>query len=207
MDIKYWDDYYKRDITSNAPSSFSWWCMEEYLCNGMKLVDLGAGNCRDAEFFSKNNLFVYALDQSHEAIVYEIQRINNNNNIKLFESDFTDMSFDFTDNIDVFYSRFTMHSINSKQEQRLLNNVYSKLNTGGLFLIEARTVNDNMFGVGEKIGENEFFTDHYRRFINMDDFLKDSESIGYKVHYTKESAGLSIVGGDDPVLMRVVLVK
>ena len=55
------------------------------------------------------------------------------------------------------YSRFTWHSINEKNENILLKKI-SKLPNLEYIFIEARSVKDDLFGVGKKLGKNEYWT-------------------------------------------------
>ena len=93
------------------------------------------------------------------------------------------------------------------QQNQLLVNVFQKLKINGLFCIEARTINDPMFGEGTNVGVNEFFTDHYRRFLDLEEFVNICKEIGFNIIYSNESNDLSVVGDDNPVLMRVVMKK
>lgn len=209
MDIGYWNEYYEKDVNTHKPSTFAQFCMDKHLTQGVCMIELGSGNCRDAEYFSHKGMSVYAIDQSHSAILLEKKRMNKSpdSDITLIESDFTKDSFNFIDFVDVFYSRFTIHSITKQQQDSLLLNVYNKLESNGMFFVEARTINDPMFGQGEDVGENAFFTDHYRRFIEVNEFCEICKDIGFEIDYVIEKSGLSIVGNDNPVLMRVILKK
>jgi cyclopropane fatty-acyl-phospholipid synthase-like methyltransferase len=209
LDIGYWNEYYEKDTNTHLPSTFAQFCMDEYLAQGIFMVELGSGNCRDAEYFSHKGISVYAIDQSHSAILIEKKRINLSltKNLTLIETDFTNDPFDFVDSVDVFYSRFTIHSITEQQQDSLLFNVFNKLKSNGMFFIEVRTINDPMFGKGKDMGKNAFFIDHYRRFIDVEEFCEICKNIGFEVAYLIEKSGLSIVGNDDPVLMRIALRK
>ena len=70
-------------------------------------------------------------------------------------------------------------------------------------MLETRTVYDELYGKGKNIGDNEFFTDHYRRFIEPKDFLsfvlKD-----YFIHYYELSTGFAPLQNEDPLIMRLV---
>ena len=70
-----------------------------------------------------------------------------------------------------------------------------------------RTVNDHLFGVGENLGDNSYFTDHFRRFIDLKEFLKKVKNYNLECIYSIESEGYSILNNDNPVLMRVILKK
>ena len=136
MDKGYWDKYYnehykKSSISKN--STFADFCHQKYLSSQKTIVELGCGNGRDAKFFAKNNHLVYALDQS---INNEIIESNNFDNLNFIEEDFVHCNFDFCKKIDVFYSRFTIHSITSEDQNYLIPKIYNILNPKGLFCIE-----------------------------------------------------------------------
>ena len=50
-------------------------------------------------------------------------------------------------------------------------------------------------------------TDHKRRFIYKSKFLQKALETGFKVKYFIEKNNLSIVGKDNPYLMRIILEK
>ena len=52
--------------------------------------------------------------------------------------------------------------------------------------VETRTIDDELYGIGEKIGNNEFFSDHYRRFIVPNEFKKNFKK-NFKIIYFKTS--------------------
>ena len=206
MDKGYWDKYYnehykKSSISKN--STFADFCHQKYLSSQKTIVELGCGNGRDAKFFAKNNHLVYALDQS---INNEIIESNNFDNLNFIEEDFVHCNFDFCKKIDVFYSRFTIHSITSEDQNYLIPKIYNILNPKGLFCIEVRTINDPKFKKGKHISDTTYFYDgHMRRFIDSQQFLKSVLSLGFKIKYFEESNNLSIYKDDNPVLMRIIL--
>ena len=213
-DINYWNDFYSKGEITFEPSSFAVFCIEK-IFNKQKvsnIIELGSGNGRDAFYIATHKNNVFALEQSKEAVKIEQKHLDilnkENTNLKLINDDF--INFDFKSvakEIDIFYSRFTIHSIPEIAETIVLNNVFNTLSSGGIFVIEARTTKDPLLLKGKKVGFNEFVTDHYRRFIDTDTFIKKAFSIGYKLQFFTEEDNLSIYKGDNPVLMRIVLVK
>jgi len=168
------------------------------------IVDLGCGNARDAKHFSNKHL-VHALDQ---CIDTQVADSNHSSSLILTQQDFVHDDYDFSQTIDVFYSRFTIHSITEQDQQQLLLKVYNCLNTGGLFCIEVRTTKDPKFGVGKHICDTTYFNDaHTRRFIDSQKFLNTVLSLGFKLLYFNEQDNLSIYENDNPVLMRIILEK
>jgi tellurite methyltransferase len=208
MDKQYWDKFYKdnssrRDISEC--STFASFCCDNFLNEQSKtIVDLGCGNARDAKHFSKNHL-VYGIDQS---ISQQVLDANTSSSLKLIEQDFVYGKYNFSENIDVFYSRFTIHSITEDDQEELLAKIYDLLDSEGLFCIEARTTKDSKFGVGKHICDTTYFNDgHTRRFIDSQEFLNKVLSLEFKLKYFNEQDNLSVYKDDNPVLMRIILEK
>ena len=87
-------------------------------------------------------------------------------NLNFIKDDFSSFDYgSFTNGPFSIYSRFTLHAINYKEEKRLLEHLYNSRRLKHL-LIEARSINDQLYGEGEEIGLHEFVTSHYRRFID-----------------------------------------
>jgi len=211
MDQNYWEDYYSnqgKDI--NNKSTFAEFCCKNYFCEKeMKIIDIGSGNGRDAIYFAHHNHKVIAIDQSTIAIDIERENIHDDIKSNLFPiaHDFIDYDYSRDEPIDVFYSRFTLHAISKKDENLILPIIYNNLSSNGLFCIEARTTKDPIFGIGEDCGDNAFRTDHYRRFIDSQLFLKNMLRLGFELLFFTEKNNLSIYKNDNPVLMRVILRK
>ena len=71
--------------------------------------------------------------------------------------------------------------------------------------IEARTIHDQIYGKGTEVNHNSYFyNDHFRRFIDVDEFKAKLENMGYIVESIEESQGFSKVGDSDPILMRCI---
>lgn len=220
MDKQYWDTFYKdhsfrEDISEY--STFARFCFDNFLNKEPKtLVELGCGNARDALFFAQQGHYVLAVDQSIDS---EVKNNKHHSNLEFLESDFIRPMYCFYDGetlyyhptpnkINVFYSRFTLHSITEENQKELLPKVYDFLDTGGLFCIEARTIKDTKFGVGKHICDTTYFNDnHTRRFIDSQKFLNTVLSLGFKLLYFNEKDNLSVYKDDNPVLMRIILEK
>jgi len=213
MDKNYWEKYYLEHGQDNGikqHSSFAEFCLERFFYAKEKsIVELGSGNGRDAIYFAHHGHKVVAIDQSTSAIDIERENIHNevNSNLTPVAEDFVKYDFDLNGSIDVFYSRFTLHAINKKDEDIILPRVYNNLTKGGLFCIEVRTTKDPLCGVGEDCGDNAYRTDHYRRFIDSQEFLKRILSFGFNLLFFTEEDNLSVYKNDNPVLMRIILEK
>ncbi|WP_071119214.1 class I SAM-dependent methyltransferase [Romboutsia timonensis] len=206
MDYKYWNEYYKKNIAPNEPSKFAKDILK-YLDSGKKLIELGCGNGRDAMFLANNNISVVAIDQS-ESSINNLKQSVSNNNIEFVVDDFIKTKLLKRESFDYIYSRFTLHSISEEQEEKLLKRVYEGLKKDGLFLVEARSIKDDIFGLGEKIARNTYvYNNHSRRFIVLDELVKKLTSYGFKIEFVNESNNYAAYKDQNPIVIRVIAKK
>lgn len=209
-DKEYWTKYYEDNSKPTDASTFAEFilpCLEE----NKNLIELGCGNARDSIFFSQNNINVIAVDQ----VQYEIDFLNENyksENIQFFCDDFTNLkNTDFDEirecDFDYVYSRFTFHSINEKKEDNALDWIKDNLKKDGLFLLEARSLNDPMFKQGEALSETENFTTHYRRYMDLDKITKKLEDRNFSIEYKIEDNNLAVHNDDNPYVIRIIAKK
>jgi tellurite methyltransferase len=214
MDKDYWNNYYDKfgeDKEIIHSSSFAQFILNNYLLKKKyNIIELGSGNGRDAVFFAHHSHNVIAIDQSKTAMDVAKKKID-----PMVAKYFNPKALDFVledyskyKQVDMFYSRFTIHSITKSNELVLLPKVYNSLKENGLFCIEVRTTKDPLCGIGEACGENTYINDnHKRRFINTDEFRMQVSKLGFKEIYFVEQNNLSVVKNDNPTLMRIVLQK
>ena len=204
MDKEYWEKFYKNSLASEEPSSFALYIEKYFLKSKKHILELGSGNGRDSVYFSQNKHNVVAVDQSHATV----QNKHKNKDVQFVIDNFVTMDYSKFKNIDVIYSRFTLHAIQEDECKKVVEKSTSLLKKGGLFAIEARTTNDDLCGEGKNLGNNIWFTDHSRRFIDSHQFLLQVLDQGkFKILYFTERNNLSIYKTDNPVLMRLVLEK
>ena len=192
-DNQYWNEVYSANKLDNHPSSFAQHCEENHLHSGNSLLELGCGNGRDALFFVEKGMQVSALDASSKTI--EKLSSMNVKNIEFLNQDFSDLTR-FT-GFDCVYSRFTMHSVDEKTEQMVFSQLSQVLKADGLFLMEARSTND------EKL-EKTFGNDHFRRYLNFQATVDKLQNLDFRILEKKESQGLSPYKQEDPFLIRIV---
>ena len=134
-------------------------------------------------FFNKKKINSIGIDKSYSAIKKNkknFQKFRNKFVNKNFCSFFTYKNFDFPFSV---YSRFTLHSINYSDEKKLLNSL-NKLKKLEYIFIECRTIKDDIYGKGKKVGKHEFVDTHYRRFIDPKEIKEDYLNI-LKFHILK----------------------
>lgn len=201
--LNYWEEYYQNHRDPGRESPFARFVLP-FLREGAIIYELGCGNGRDSIFFEKFGLHITAFDQCEKEIEYLNDKYSSNR-LAFEVGDFTQLGN--RANSHFIYSRFTLHSVNREQEKNTLDWAFDNLNTNGLFFIEIRSTKDELFGEGDKVGNNEFITDHYRRFVIYDEFVKRIEQAGFNVIYKIESKGLAKYKDEDPVIIRVIAQK
>ena len=196
-DKEYWANYYSKNLDPTNQSSFAEFILPK-LTKDKKLIELGCGNARDSLYFSKNGLNVIAVDQVKEEIDY-LNENYKNDNINFICDDFTDF--------DYIYSRFTFHAINEKKEDKTLDWINDHLKEDSLFLLEARSIKDPMYNEGRKLSKTENFTNHYRRYMQLDKIISKLESRDLEIIYQIEDKDLAVYKDDNPYVIRLIAKK
>ena len=155
-------------------------------------------------YFLSNGLNVTGIDASDVAVGRLAAIVSGRNDAEFFCGDFVNDSRIYSRRYDYAYSRFTLHAISSSQQNEFLTNIQHVLMPGGKIFIEARTVRDDLYGLGESIGDNAFIHDgHYRRFIEPEELAAIMRAMGYEIISLREGRGFSKTKNSDPVLMRL----
>ncbi len=204
MDKNYWEEYYKNQSPGNYPSDFAKYCSNIYKLNDHGTIyDIGCGNGRDTIFFSSKSIPAIGVEQSENAIEQnKLKIINQKTNLKFIVGNFTNFDYSLYSKSFSIYSRFTLHAINYEEEKLFFKHIFKLKKLKNLF-IEVRTINDDLYGKGTKIGKHEYITSHYRRFIDPK-ILKSQIQDFFHIDYFEESRGFSKTDNDDPVLLRLV---
>jgi tellurite methyltransferase len=212
MDKKYWNNYYKNENTPSTPSPFAEYVLDEWIhhdANGdFKICELGCGNGRDAIFFHEQGLFVNAFDQAEDQISKLNDRFSKFEKINFFCNDFTDLQK--SDSYDAIYSRFTLHSINSNEQSKVLKWAFDQVKKGGFLFIEARGLKNGLFKKGKNfMGEplSFIYDGHYRRFIDLKHILLELNEICFYILYSEEKRGFAPFNDENDFFIRIVVKK
>lgn len=213
MDIEYWEKHYSRQDGGRIQSLFSEFVLS-YLQDKKYILELGCGNGRDALFLKRSGFNLVAIDQ----VTNEIDLLNKefcDQNIQFVTGDFTHLSNALKDSLvkqfDCIYSRFTLHSVTSTEEQRLLADIPCFLKEGGILAIEARGLKNSLCGKGKKVEEDDYsisyiHDNHYRRFIDFNTLCKRLEK-NFEVIYAEEGEGFAPYNGENDVFFRIIAKK
>lgn len=135
------------------------------------VLELGCGNGRDSLLLSSNVKSYIGFDSSPEAIFLATKNFSQmgqgKDNRQFVIFDFLEFNmykeFKKLSNL-LVYSRFSLHSITDAEEDLLFAQL-KVLQAGTQIAVEVRTIHDPWFGIGESVGRNAFFSDHFRRFV------------------------------------------
>lgn len=215
-DKAYWERFYARNGASNVPSDFA-----EYVAGSEDplgrnslghLFDVGCGNGRDTFFFADQGIVVTGIDQCDQTRNRTRAGVTGSSVDGFREADLT--RFDYGKVADGFragpsysvYARFVLHTLDPHSEERFFERLAAAEGLRYLF-IECRTINDSLYGKGEKVGHHEFVTDHYRRFINPVELHTRLSSAfdSFDMVLFEESKEFDLAVEDPPTLLRAVL--
>lgn len=198
---RHWDEFYEKDkpeLTATAFAAF----VGPQLRVGGRLLEIGAGNGRDAVFFEALGLQVIALDSSEEA-VHRFRRDFPKSAVQYTRATARSFSEHPPGKFDFIYCRFVLHAMPLEDEIETLGAAFDLLESGGIFWAEARSVRDPLINLGEKLGPNETWYGHYRRFIDPEELVQRLWGSGFELEDVEEGDGFAVYAGENPVVVRV----
>jgi adenylylsulfate kinase-like enzyme/SAM-dependent methyltransferase len=199
---EHWRNFYRRNVAPQEPSSFAHQVLGE--CgSGSRLLEVGAGNGRDAFFFSAAGLDVTAIDTSDAAIELCRKTHPETHHLKFFCGSLASLSDTIGCDFDVIYSRFCLHAMTMEEEIETLRAAGCALRRGGLLFIECRSINDPLARMGEVISPTERIHGHYRRFVVLENLVENVEMAGFSIRDAGESDDIAVLGDDNPVVIRL----
>ena len=202
MDNNYWNNFYKK-FNLKKPSSFARFVLKKLKKNSL-LLEVGCGNGRDTFFFLKNNIKCTAYDTSKIAI-YQNRKLFNH---IFYSKNICKKSKIKKNHFDYLYARFFLHAITEKEQKIFFINSFNLLKKNGSLFLEFRTIKDMLIKKGKKISSNERITDHYRRFIDPFELIKELNiNFNFKVIFFKTSNRFAIFNKHKPHVCRLILQK
>lgn len=212
MNNSFWDDFYKSTTNIENPSSFAIYVYNNYIkkYNDMniflKIADLGAGNCRDSNFFAKAGNYCNAID---------INGVNNNpiKNCILLNEDVEDVlkTFKLKTLFDIIYMRWFLHAMPYDKSASIFNNAVNNLKPGGIICIEVRSLNDTNLILSSKYDEKDksYFTTHKRWPYNQEMLNNLIKNKDLDILYNKEDyfSPNNNTETSNPLLIRLILKK
>ena len=203
--IHHWDKYYKKDKAPSFPSPFAKYVASK-LSTKQNILEVGCGNGRDSKYFSSKGHHVTGLDRSGEAIEL-CKNLYSDEPIKFFYGTIPDIAKTNKKKFDLIYSRFVIHAMSLNEELEMLKISYKLLKKNGQLFIECRSTNDPLSQKGEILSHTERVFGHYRRFIILEEFKLRLVKTGFEIVEAIENIGLAKFGEEDPMVIRVQVIK
>lgn len=170
-------------------------------------MELGCGNGRDGFYFASIGVNVTGVDAS-DGVICKLQKYNKSGNPYFVCDDFVHFLVMSVEKYDYCYSRFSLHAINEEQEDDVIQNAYRVLKENGKFFIEVRSIHDDIYGKGEKVGRNAFYYNgHFRRFLVKEELEKKLTEVGFIIEYLEENIDFAPFGDENPLVIRCIASK
>lgn len=196
----YWNQFYD-GASPMSPTPFAQYAAQFWFPEPTDVLELGCGNGRDATWFASRGHAVVGVDLSGSAI----EACCRQQSAAAFQQgDFSNLHLGRQ--FSVIYSRFTLHSVDDRTEAQTLETVRKHLKPGGRFVIEARTIYDDLCGRGTRVSDREWiYENHYRRFLDPVDLLSRVKAAGFAPEFILMTRGLALWKDQDPVVIRLAL--
>ncbi|KAA1421070.1 class I SAM-dependent methyltransferase [Nocardioides humilatus] len=203
---KQWDTFYAahRSALPTKPSPFARWVREHYPSD-RPMVDIGAGNARDARWFARTTgRPVTAIDYTIGAMLRAQRRV----------SDSVPLSFEVLNLYDArealglgvrlsrletpadVYARFLLHALEDVGRENFWRVASMALRAGGHLFLEFRTTEDRKRPhVFQQVG---------RRYLDPATVVAEIEAAGGRVLHQESGTGLAPFKTEDPHVCRIV---
>lgn len=198
----HWNRFYKKFSLSQASNfaKFVFRKIKKKKLSRLSLIDIGCGNGRDSIYFSKKKIETTGLDASKIAIK---NNLKNFKKITFLNKNICSKNFNINKKFDIIYARFFLHAINYKNQNLFLKNIKKILKKKGVIFLEFRTIKDKMMLKGKKLSNNERVFGHYRRFIDVQEFIIDLKKVGFKINYISQSNNFANFKNEKPHVCRM----
>jgi len=169
----YWDKQHDKYLGTdwiNKPSLFAEWVLQYLPPNG-SLLDLGAGQAQDSQYFAKKKYAVTATDFSWHAL--EIAKQKSSGSIVFQQVDlskplpYKDASYD------IVYAHLSLHYFDASKTQSLFDEIYRVLKPNGILAALFNSDQDPEIAEGKQLESNYIELDGIRkRYFNVEDARK-----------------------------------
>jgi SAM-dependent methyltransferase len=190
---EYWINFYINNEVSTEESKFASF-VGSFLSDKKidSIIDIGCGNGRDSEYFSK----------SYNVTGIDLSPPQTDSRVKYIKSNFSDAIFS---GYDAYYMRFFVHSITEDEFDFLLSKLSGQMNSNSYLFIETRSIKG--IGNGDVLETNfrsSIGEPHYRIHYSFDYLIRKLDSFGFDVIYKLEDMNLAIYKEDNPYVIRII---
>lgn len=170
---EFWKDMWL-SIKREKSSNFSRRYLDYIKPKGKTILDLGSGDGKDSLFFASCGMIVTSVDFSESGIAKLKEEVSKKGlkNIKVIKKDLRKINFD-ENSFDLIYAHLSLHYFNEKDTKKIFDKLYKVLKSGGMIFIKCKSVNDALYGIGEKIEEDMFIKDGQIRHFFSKAYMKE----------------------------------
>lgn len=140
--------------------------INEFISDGSSILELGCGEGNDSIYFAQQGHAVTATDFS-QVIVDRNSRNLPHPHLKFQVQDIS-TTLNFSDDcFDIIYARLSLHYFTDSDTQRIFTELRRVLKPGGYLCFMCKSVDDSLYGQGDKIEQDMFELEgHVRHFFS-----------------------------------------
>ena len=191
-----------------VPSQFCVFVAGEIPEGVSTIVDIGCGDGRDSLFFLSQGYRVVGLDASASAVESCRKFLRTVARQHFARAEFAQVNIDTESGRGlaamtaeservIVYARFFLHAIKDDEEQAFFASLDSIRHKIAFVAIEFRTDRDAQ--------RAKVTPDHFRRFIEPNDFVQRAARAGFEVEYSVQGFGMAKFQQDDAHVARLLL--
>ena len=169
----YWSNKAVRRIQKNEFADVA----AQFVSAGASLLDLGCGRGDDSVHFAQRGCTVTAIDISSANIDYAKEAAGKAGvTLKALQHDLTQTLPFNNASFDAVYAHLSLHYFDDATTKVLFADIYRVLKPGGLFFVKCKSVDDPLYGKGERVDKDMYVDGHVRHFFSeeyMRECLKD----------------------------------